>query len=233
MYNDNILLENAYLSIYENIQDQTELGNLLRQEIRGHMPEFVSLEYINKAGEKARYTISTGVDYGVFKERTFEKLQDLKAELPQELKDKIQRVLNAKMQNGTLNLKKYEGIQLTPDVIDQLTQTALDALETSTIVALNKNQQFDDAQKQNEALYDTISKGIRVLKSTGSVKLVGIQHGKAEMDYSQSTRTESKSDPVVVIKGLLGTLLPKWRTFTLEPDQIHAMKISGNLLVIS
>lgn len=229
---DFLMLQEAYGMIREGIEDQKRVGEQLKNAIRGHMPEFIGFDYTKKDGETSHYTLNVGIPYERIMELKVNKLNELKDHIPDELKAKITRVLGAKSQNGTLNLKKHEGFVMSPEAVDRIIAMAIHDLEVSQSVTMARGEQLSDDQKEADALFEPFTKGIKIHKGTGSVKLYGIIRSKKTIS-GKVERKESKSDPVVVAKNIISSTLPLYGTFTLEPHQLGSFRVSGNTLEIS
>lgn len=198
-------LEQAYQKVYEGVEDQQALADLIRQQVTRSAPEFVSLEYTNSKGETSKQTINVGVSYQNVLESSLNQLAAL---------------------NRDTVRQEAESKGLDPNLVD----TAISEIEGSLSRSLSRPEQVEVADVSN---YENLSKGIKMHRTTGELYLSGLVRSKTVI--TPGTYKEVKSRPLTLVKKLIekDLMFNKYRMFKLAPTQIHQVSSEGKTLVIS
>lgn len=198
-------LEAAYQKVYEGVEDQQALADLIRQQVTRSAPEFVSLEYTNSKGETSKQTINVGVSYQNVLESSLNQLASLN-------RDVVRQAAESK--------------GLDPALAD----TAISEIEGSLSRSLSRPEQVEIADVSN---FENLSKGIKMHRVTGELYLSGLVRSKTVI--SPGTYKEVKSRPLTLVKKLIEKelMFSKYRMFKLAPSQIHQVSSEGKTLVIS
>jgi len=197
-------LEQAYSKVYNN-EDQQTVADMLRQQITKSAPEFVSIEYTNTKGETSRQVINVGVSY--------------------------QKVLeNSLNQLNTIDVNALKQEATSKNIDENLIDTAVSELEGSISRSLSRPEQLDVGDVSN---YETLSKGIKVHRTTGELYLSGLVRSKSVI--TPGTYKEVKSRPLTLAKKLVEKhlMFSKYRQFKLTPDQVHQVSSEGKTLTIN
>lgn len=198
-------INNAFDSLVnEENAAQHDIAELLKKQITKSSPEFVSIEYTNKAGEHSRQVINIGVTYERILEKSLNELNSLDVD---ELK------------------KEAQAKGIDPILIDE----AKSAVEVSISTSLSKPEQVE---VEDVSHYAKLHNGIKVHLGTGEVYLNGVVRSKVVL--TPGTYKEVKSRPLTIAKDIIKNKLTMsdYRQFKLTPEQVHAVTSEGQTLII-
>lgn len=109
-------------------------------------------------------------------------------------------------------------------------QAVMDSLNKS-IEAHSKGEQNSDYTKKDQ--YIPLGNGININSNDASIQVFGLIHSKVVL-LAGDEKKPVKSSPMTIAKNTVRRMLPisKFREFAFDIGNIHAVKVSGDTLVI-
>lgn len=109
-------------------------------------------------------------------------------------------------------------------------QAVMDSLNKS-IEAHSKGEQNSDYTKKDQ--YIPLGNGININSNDASIQVFGLIHSKVVI-LAGDEKKPVKSSPMTIAKNTVRRMLPisKFREFAFDIGNIHAVKVSGDTLVI-
>ena len=121
-------------------------------------------------------------------------------------------------------------MQTMDSALHPAAQAVMDSLNKS-IEAHSKGEQNSDYTKKDQ--YIPLGNGININSNDASIQVFGLIHSKVVIEAGNEKKPV-KSSPMTIAKNTVRRMLPisKFREFAFDIGNIHAVKVSGDTLVI-
>lgn len=203
------------------------MNNLLIESIRSKAgkAQFASFCYttkktlskksgeVLKGGEKSRYVIILGANYGNLLDKSLLAAQLL-------TKEDIATIV-VEHANDYLD-------ELTPEIMEAARQEVIQSFEKS-IAAHKAGTQSDDYTKKGQ--YIPLGNGLNINSNDGTLQVFGLVQSKVVLENGVFKHVNSAIETIA--KDAIKKSLPisKFREFALDAGNIHFVKLAGNVLI--
>lgn len=194
-----------------NTNDKKQIKNLVENMILNVADgsKFTGLEYTNAKGETAQYVVNINVSYTNAVKKDIAALQNITSTQIEEIKSKNEL--------------------FTTEMIEK----NVAALLESFINNQNKETASNQSIAQNSA-YINLTPCLKYNFETGLLYLHGAKISKKVIVPIEYKKINSRIDTICknTIKSVLGFSTEKYRQFTITPDQLKRVKMSGSEWVL-
>ena len=183
------------------------------------MPEFISFNYLTKAGEHAKYTVNIGMEYQRIKENNINKIQKAQTDadaVKQAIQPKLEKIAGSP--EGDVNGHPVQSIlAAVPEILEKILQQ-----ESKSLNRIEQDKPTAQASSNQQMI-----KGIKKNVETGVYYIEGVVRSKkllgAKAEYgSVNSKTAVTAGEPFVKKYLK---LSKPQKFIIHPSLMEGIKV--------